>query len=135
MTFLLERSIIRYVGVGRFARLHRRKQFAQGHQRLRRNHGRPHLIGRADEFGHPCRYADQFPTGQFTTKEIGARSLVSPPNIKRQPVRAMPSVVYSYRFVCIMLPTSAREVRAHQAQLLFAAGNPEVDAAPVWRKV
>jgi hypothetical protein len=23
----------------------------------------------------------------------------------------------------------------HQAQVLFAAGNPDVDAAPVWRKV
>ena len=29
----------------------------------------------------------------------------------------------------------ARTLRVHQAQVLFAAGNPEVDAAPVWRKV
>ncbi len=28
-----------------------------------------------------------------------------------------------------------REVQAHQAQLLLAAGNPETAAAPVWRKV
>src|SRR5271156_1894952 len=28
-----------------------------------------------------------------------------------------------------------RALRVHQAQVLFAAGNPEVDAAPVWRKV
>jgi hypothetical protein len=26
-------------------------------------------------------------------------------------------------------------LRAHQAQVLLAAGNPEIDAAPVWRKV
>ena len=29
----------------------------------------------------------------------------------------------------------ARALRAHQAQVLLAAGNPEMDAAPVWRKV
>ena len=29
----------------------------------------------------------------------------------------------------------ARALRAHQAQVLLAAGNPEIDAAPVWRKV
>ena len=29
----------------------------------------------------------------------------------------------------------ARVLRVHQAQVLFAAGNPEIDAAPVWRKV
>ena len=27
----------------------------------------------------------------------------------------------------------ARTLRAHQAQLLLAAGNPEAEAAPVWR--
>ena len=35
-------------------------------------------------------------------------------------------------------PTSkeaTRALQAHQAQLLFAAGNPETEAAPVWRKV
>ena len=35
-------------------------------------------------------------------------------------------------------PTSdeaARVLQAHQAQLLLAAGNPETEAAPVWRKV
>ena len=26
-------------------------------------------------------------------------------------------------------------LQVHQAQVLFAAGNPEIDAAPVWRKV
>jgi len=30
---------------------------------------------------------------------------------------------------------AARTLQAHQAQLLFAAGNPETTAAPVWRKV
>ena len=30
---------------------------------------------------------------------------------------------------------TARELEAHQAQLLFAVGNPDVAAAPVWRKV
>ena len=30
---------------------------------------------------------------------------------------------------------TARELHAHQAQLLFAAGNPETEAAPMWRKV
>ena len=30
---------------------------------------------------------------------------------------------------------AARELLVHQAQVLLAAGNPEVDAAPVWRKV
>jgi len=30
---------------------------------------------------------------------------------------------------------SARTLQAHQAQLLLAAGNPETEAAPVWRKV
>jgi transposase len=29
----------------------------------------------------------------------------------------------------------ARTLQAHQAQLLLAAGNPEIEAAPVWRKV
>ncbi len=29
----------------------------------------------------------------------------------------------------------ARLLQAHQAQLLWAAGNPETPAAPVWRKV
>ena len=29
----------------------------------------------------------------------------------------------------------ARALRVHQAQVLLAAGNPEIDAAPVWRKV
>lgn len=29
----------------------------------------------------------------------------------------------------------AKLLRAHQAQLLFAAGNPDTDAPPVWRKV
>jgi transposase len=30
---------------------------------------------------------------------------------------------------------ATRALQAHQAQLLFAAGNPETEAAPVWRKV
>jgi hypothetical protein len=30
---------------------------------------------------------------------------------------------------------TARKLQAHQAQLLFAAGNPDLAAAPVWRKV
>ncbi|MBI4937292.1 MAG: IS66 family insertion sequence element accessory protein TnpB [Chloroflexi bacterium] len=30
---------------------------------------------------------------------------------------------------------AARKLEAHQTQLLFAAGNPETEAAPVWRKV
>jgi len=30
---------------------------------------------------------------------------------------------------------ATRSLQAHQAQLLFAAGNPETEAAPVWRKV
>lgn len=30
---------------------------------------------------------------------------------------------------------AARTLEAHQAQLLLAAGNPETQAAPVWRKV
>ena len=29
----------------------------------------------------------------------------------------------------------SRVLQAHQAQLLLAAGNPEIEAAPVWRKV
>ena len=29
----------------------------------------------------------------------------------------------------------ARVLRAHQAQLLLAAGNPETEAAPEWRRV
>lgn len=29
----------------------------------------------------------------------------------------------------------ARKLEAHQAQLLFAAGDPDTAAAPVWRKV
>lgn len=29
----------------------------------------------------------------------------------------------------------ARVLRAHQAQVLLAAGNPDIDATPVWRKV
>ncbi len=30
---------------------------------------------------------------------------------------------------------AARTLRAHQAQLLLAAGNPDADAPPVWREV
>lgn len=30
---------------------------------------------------------------------------------------------------------TSRELEAHQAQLLLAAGNPETAAAPVWRRV
>ena len=30
---------------------------------------------------------------------------------------------------------AARVLQAHQAQLLLAAGNPETEAAPVWRQV
>jgi transposase len=30
---------------------------------------------------------------------------------------------------------ATRVLHAHQAQLLLAAGNPETEAAPVWRKV
>jgi transposase len=30
---------------------------------------------------------------------------------------------------------STRTLQAHQAQLLLAAGNPEAEAAPVWRRV
>ena len=29
----------------------------------------------------------------------------------------------------------ARALRVHQAQVLLAAGNPDIDAAPVWRKI
>jgi transposase len=29
----------------------------------------------------------------------------------------------------------SRAIQAHQAQLLLAAANPEIEAAPVWRKV
>ena len=29
----------------------------------------------------------------------------------------------------------AKTLRAHQAQLLLAAGNPDTEAAPVWRRV
>jgi hypothetical protein len=29
----------------------------------------------------------------------------------------------------------ARVLLVHQAQVLLAAGNPDIDAAPVWRKV
>jgi len=31
--------------------------------------------------------------------------------------------------------TPARALEAYQAQLLVAAGNPETQAAPVWRRV
>jgi hypothetical protein len=30
---------------------------------------------------------------------------------------------------------AAQLLRAHQLQVLLAAGNPEIDAAPVWRKL
>jgi transposase len=30
---------------------------------------------------------------------------------------------------------ASKTLRAHQAQLLLAAGNPETEAAPVWRQV
>ena len=30
---------------------------------------------------------------------------------------------------------AARTLQAHQAQLLLAAGNPEAEAAPVWRRI
>jgi len=30
---------------------------------------------------------------------------------------------------------AAKTLQAHQAQLLLAAGNPDTEAAPVWRKV
>jgi transposase len=28
-----------------------------------------------------------------------------------------------------------RSLRVHQAQVLLAAGNPDIDAAPVWRPI
>ena len=31
--------------------------------------------------------------------------------------------------------TAVKTLQAHQAQLLLAAGNPDTEAAPVWRKV
>jgi hypothetical protein len=31
--------------------------------------------------------------------------------------------------------TASKTLQAYQAQLLLAAGNPETEAAPVWRKV
>lgn len=30
---------------------------------------------------------------------------------------------------------ASKQLRMHQAQVLLAAGNPEIDAAPVWRPV
>ena len=30
---------------------------------------------------------------------------------------------------------AAQVLRAHQVQVLLAAGNPEIDAAPEWRKL
>ena len=30
---------------------------------------------------------------------------------------------------------AGRSLRAHQAQLLLAGGNPDIEAAPVWRRV
>ena len=30
---------------------------------------------------------------------------------------------------------ASRELQVHQAQVLPAAGNPEIDAAPVWRTI
>ena len=30
---------------------------------------------------------------------------------------------------------TVRELKAHQAQLLLAAGNPDTEAAPMWRKL
>ena len=39
---------------------------------------------------------------------------------------------------CRWWPTgreASKTLRAHQAQLLLAAGNPETEAAPVWRQV
>lgn len=39
------------------------------------------------------------------------------------------------RFVWWVEGGTARELEAHQAQLLLAAGNPETAAGPVWRKV
>ena len=30
---------------------------------------------------------------------------------------------------------ASRELRVPQAQVLLAAGNPEIDATPVWRKI
>jgi len=30
---------------------------------------------------------------------------------------------------------ASKPLRVHQAQVLLAAGNPDIDAAPVWRKV
>jgi transposase len=39
------------------------------------------------------------------------------------------------RFVWWPEGATMRRLEAHQAQLLLAAGNPETQAAPVWRKV
>ena len=30
---------------------------------------------------------------------------------------------------------ASKPLRVHQAQVLLAAGNPDIDAAPVWRKI
>ena len=43
-----------------------------------------------------------------------------------------------YRRAVSMVATGtepAKTLRAHQAQLLLAAGNPDTDAPPVWRPV
>jgi transposase len=39
------------------------------------------------------------------------------------------------RFVWWPEGAMLRKLEAHQAQMLLAAGNPEISAAPVWRKV
>jgi transposase len=39
------------------------------------------------------------------------------------------------RFVWWPEGTAMRRLEAHQAQLLLAAGNPETEAAPMWRRV
>jgi len=39
------------------------------------------------------------------------------------------------RFVWWVEGQTPRQLQAHQAQLLLAAGNPDTPAAPLWRKV
>ena len=39
------------------------------------------------------------------------------------------------RFVWWPEGTAMRRLEAHQAQLLIAAGNPDAEAAPEWRRV
>jgi hypothetical protein len=57
------------------------------------------------------------------------------PGLRRPGVLAGDQAAVAGTIPLVAAGETARELQAHQAQLLLAAGNADLAAAPVWRKV